>query len=160
MSNTTNPFGILGLDPETCNADDVRRAHRRLIRLTHPDRNGTHDDAAALNIARDDALSLLAAQAPASQEAPADPVDDGAPEWAASSTSYRERDTPAAADRFGGDRPGPLPVLRALVAWLPLLLATVLALLPQVPPAARLLLLAAFTLRAVNGFLPQGGNRD
>jgi curved DNA-binding protein CbpA len=45
-------LSVLGLE-EGASAEDVRRAHRRLIVLVHPDRGGTPYLAARLNQARD-----------------------------------------------------------------------------------------------------------
>ena len=44
--------GILGVD-EDATPDEIRAAHKRLIRMAHPDKGGTSGLAAQLNAARD-----------------------------------------------------------------------------------------------------------
>lgn len=55
-------LGALGLD-ETANADDVRKAFRRLAFATHPDRGGTVAAFLALETAYQAALSVVASAA-------------------------------------------------------------------------------------------------
>lgn len=163
MTDMTDPFALFNLDGTVCVESDVINAHHRLIRKHHTDVGGSDEAAATLNVARDEALKLVRQRAAketddptahGSPEKPAEPMDDGQPEWAATSTSFAAPGAPKVPRRWRVGIPSHLPPM----VWAPQVLAVALACLPWIPNATRVLLLAAFALRAVNGFLT-GGRR-
>jgi hypothetical protein len=91
-----DPFVLLGV-PRTADADDLRAARRRLAMDEHPDRGGSAARMQAINVAFEQAMSLLAQPVPAVDEATAPPPaapPRADPPWP-SGHRWVERDEPS-----------------------------------------------------------------